>query len=168
MRCRRRRSTIEPALRDSHNLVRLAPAALASPDFLRGGTQYSSAEEAQRPELVPHGRIWVSPRLDAALTAVDNEARRQGGQITWVSGWRSRAQQANLFRLWEAGDPGVPLEPLPYEESKHATGEAADGEASSPQLAAHLGAYAPNVGLRWSPVEPWHFELRPRAAEVGR
>jgi len=125
-------------------------------------------QEDQRPELTPHARIWVTPRLDAALTALDNEARRMGGRITWVSGYRTRAQQANLQRLWEAGDPGVPFEPLPYEDSKHATGEAADGEASSAQLAAHLGAYAPNVGLRWSPVEPWHFELRDRAAEVGR
>ena len=124
--------------------------------------------EDQRPDLTPHARIWVTPRLDAALTAIDNEARRQGGQITWVSGYRTRAQQTALRRLWEAGDPGVPFEPLPYNESKHSTGEAADGEASSPQLAAHLGAYAPNVGLRWSSIEPWHFELRTRGSEVGR
>jgi len=73
-----------------------------------------------------------------------------------------------LQRAWELGDPGVPFEPLPYSASKHSRGEAADGEASSSALAAYLGAYSQALGLRWNPVEPWHFELRSRAAEVGR
>ena len=132
---------------------------------------YQRREEPERPEqpeLTPHGRILVTPRLDAALTAIENEARRQGGTITWTSGYRSPADQARLQRAWELGDPGVPFEPLPYSASKHATGQAADGEASSQALAYHLGAYAQELGLRWSPVEPWHFELRTRATEVGR
>jgi len=162
MRCGRRDSTIEldparfPGVAHTHNRRAVSSLGLEQP------------QPDQLPELTWHGRIAVTPRLDAALIAIDNEAKRQGGRITWVSGYRTRAQQTQLRHLWAAGDPGVPFEPLSYEQSKHSTGQAADGEASSPQLAAHLGAYAQELGLRWSPIEPWHFELRSRAAEVGR
>jgi len=107
-----------------------------------------------------HGPIYVSDQLDHYLSMIEEYAQLQGGSIRWTSGYRSPAQQEELRRRWEAGDPNVPFEPLPYARSKHSTGRAADGEASSPELAIRLGAYAQELGLGWSPEEPWHFELR--------
>lgn len=109
--------------------------------------------------LVQHGSIQVTPRLDAYLNLIENYAQLQGGSISWTSGKRDRAEQDELRRRWAAGDPGVPFEPLPYDQSKHARGEAADGEANPPALASRLGAYAQALGLRWSSREPWHYEL---------
>jgi len=106
-----------------------------------------------------HGPIYVVDELDRYLTMIEEYAKLQGGSIRWTSGYRSPAQQEELRRRWEAGDPNVPFEPLPYERSKHSLGRAADGEASSPELAIRLGAYAQELGLGWSPQEPWHFEL---------
>jgi hypothetical protein len=110
--------------------------------------------------LVRHGSIEVSQRLAPYLDKLEAFASAQGGRIAWTSGYRSAAQQASLFSRWEAGDPNVPFEPLPYGQSKHATGDAADGEASSTALALSLGDYARSLGMGWSPHEPWHFEVR--------
>jgi hypothetical protein len=109
--------------------------------------------------LVRHGSISVSARLAPYLEKLESYAASQGGHISWVSGYRTRAQQADLFTRWERGDPNVPFEPLPYEQSKHATGDAADGESSSTALALSLGSYAKSIGMGWSPHEPWHFEV---------
>jgi len=109
--------------------------------------------------LVRHGRILVTPALDAYLNLIDTYTAIQGGTVTWTSGRRTPAEQADLFDRWRRGDPNVPFEPLPYEESKHATGNAADGEIRPAALQGRVGAYAQALGLGWSPREPWHFEL---------
>jgi hypothetical protein len=112
-----------------------------------------------REGFVRHGAIEVSAKLAPFLEKLDAYASAQGGHISWTSGHRTPAQQSDLFRRWERGDPNVPFEPLPYEQSKHATGDAADGEASSTALALSLGEYARSLGMGWSPHEPWHFEV---------
>jgi LAS superfamily LD-carboxypeptidase LdcB len=110
--------------------------------------------------LVQHDSIRVSDRLAPYLDKLDAFAVAQGGRISWVSGYRTREEQVDLFSRWERGDPNVPFEPLPYEQSKHATGDAADGESSSTALALSLGAYAKSLGMGWSAHEPWHFEVK--------
>jgi hypothetical protein len=127
------------------------------------GTQGVSREGTMgllhREGLVSHGSIQVSARLAPFLDKLDAYAASQGGFISWTEGYRTEAQQADLTRRWRAGDPNVPFEPLPYQQSKHATGDAADGEASSTGLALALGAYARSLGMGWRPHEPWHFEV---------
>jgi LAS superfamily LD-carboxypeptidase LdcB len=112
-----------------------------------------------RSGFVRHGPIEVSAKLAPFLEKLDAYASAQGGHISWTSGHRTAEEQTSLFRRWESGDPNVPFEPLPYEQSKHATGDAADGEASSTVLALALGEYAHSLGMGWSPHEPWHFEV---------
>jgi hypothetical protein len=112
-----------------------------------------------RGRLIKHGAIEVSAKLEPYLTKLEAYAASQGGFITWTEGYRTEAQQADLIRRWRAGDANVPFEPLPYGQSKHATGDAADGEASSTGLALALGAYARSIGMGWRPHEPWHFEV---------
>jgi hypothetical protein len=109
--------------------------------------------------FVRHRGIEVSSRLAPYLEKLDAYAAAQGGAISWTSGHRTRAEQNALFARWEGGDLNVPFEPLPYEQSKHATGDAADGEASSTALALALGQYAHSLGMGWSAHEPWHFEV---------
>jgi LAS superfamily LD-carboxypeptidase LdcB len=112
-----------------------------------------------REGFINHGPIQVSAKLAPYLEKLDAYAASQGGRISWTSGHRSQAEQDALFQRWQAGDPNVPFEPLPFEQSKHATGDAADGEASTPSLAIALGAYARSLGMGWSAHEPWHFEV---------
>src|SRR5712691_3628135 len=95
-----------------------------------------AAGTGERPQggLVAYRGIWVSRRLAPGLARLDAfAAAAQGRRILWTSGYRSPQEQANLQVRHEAGDPSVPYEPLPYLLSKHATGDAADGEASSPE-----------------------------------
>lgn len=130
---------------------------------LRLGGRLAVAEKlfktVRSTNLVTHRGIQVSSRLAPYLDKLDAYAASQGGFISWTSGYRTAAQQADLERRWRAKDPDVPFEPLPYEQSKHGTGDAADGEASSPSLALALGAYARSIGMGWAPHEPWHFEV---------
>jgi hypothetical protein len=131
---------------------------------LRLGGRFAVAEKlfttVRSSGFVSHRGIEVSPRLAPYLDKLDAYAAAQGGSISWTSGHRTRAEQAALYSRWEGGDPNVPFEPLPYEQSKHATGDAADGEASSTALALALGRYAQTIGMGWSAHEPWHFEVR--------
>lgn len=111
------------------------------------------------PGLVSYRGIWVSLRLRPFLVKLDAYANGLGASIKWTSGYRTAAEQQDLLRRHEAGDPSVPFEPLPYELSKHATGDAADGETSPRALATAVGHYAQFIGMGWNPVEPWHFEV---------
>ena len=122
-----------------------------------GGERLSSMATG---ELVKYRGIIVSRRLAPYLERLDARAAAAGGRIFWTSGLRTPAQQAYLQRRYETGDPSVPYEPLPYAQSKHATGDAADGEASDASVGAIVGAYAQSLGMGWSPREPWHFEVR--------
>jgi hypothetical protein len=108
--------------------------------------------------LVPYRGVWVTQRLAGYLRELDRFAVAHGGAIAWTSGYRNPQQQAELHRRHLLGDPAVPFEPLPYALSKHATGNAADGE-TPPSLARLLGAYAKIIGMGWSAREPWHFEV---------
>jgi hypothetical protein len=137
---------------------------LAAIEGLRRGSTLPLTREGTlgliRPEgLVQHGSIEVSPRLAPYLDKLEAYAIAQGGTIAWTSGHRTQAEQDALFERWQAGDPNVPFEPLPYGQSKHATGDAADGETSPPGLALALGNYARSLGMGWSPTEPWHFQI---------
>jgi len=122
--------------------------------------QQSGSRESGFGGFVQHDKIRISARLAPYLDKLEAYAAAQGGHISWTSGLRTPAEQAGLFARWQAGDPDVPFEPLPYSESKHSTGDAADGEASSTALALALGHYALSIGMGWSAHEPWHFEVK--------
>ena len=113
----------------------------------------------QEANLVVYRGIRVRAPLDRYLATVDDAAAKMGGRITWTSGYRTAREQLDLVRRHEQGDPSVPFEPLPYADSAHSRGGAADGDISPASLAPALGAIAQRLGLIWNPKEPWHFEI---------
>ncbi len=128
---------------------------------LRRRDPYISESEPSAAVLKRHGRILVNPQLEPYLGLIENYAALQGGSIVWTSGYRSPREQAELRRRWASGDPSVPFEPAPDEQSKHVQGgRAADGEITPAALASRLGTYAQALGLGWLSREPWHFELK--------
>ncbi|MFL5846386.1 MAG: D-alanyl-D-alanine carboxypeptidase family protein [Solirubrobacteraceae bacterium] len=114
------------------------------------------------------GVARLDPALLAALRQAATEAAADGVTFVVDSGWRSRAYQRHLLReavakygsaaeaaRWVAA-PG---------RSAHVSGDAVDlaGDAAA-WLAGHGAAHdlCPIYGN-----EPWHYELRPGAAERG-
>ena len=111
----------------------------------------------------------LDPGLLRALRRAATDARGQGIAFSVNSGWRSRRYQEQLFRQaiakygstqeaerWVAR-PGT---------SAHESGEAVDlgPSAATAWLSEHGAAY----GLcQIYGDEPWHYELRPEAADHG-
>jgi len=109
--------------------------------------------------LVRYRGIRISPRLQGYLQRLEDYAAHIRARIHWTSGYRTELEQEELQLRYESGDPSVPFEPLPYELSKHRTGDAADGETFPREATKTIGAYAIHIGLGWDSREPWHFEL---------
>ena len=111
----------------------------------------------------------LDPDLLGALREAAAEARGDGVDVHLNSGWRSAAYQEQL--LAEAVvQHGSAAEAARWvatpETSSHVTGDAVDlgGADATSWLARHGDAY----GLcRVYDNEPWHFELRPAAVDVG-
>lgn len=111
----------------------------------------------------------LDPLLREALDDATDDAADDGVRIVVNSGWRSAAEQQRL--LDEAVvQYGSEQEALRWvatpEKSEHVSGDAVDlgPTKATPWLAEHGAAY----GL--CPIyrnEPWHYELRPQAAEQG-
>lgn len=115
------------------------------------------------------GVARLDPALRAALRAATDDAAGDGIEIVVNSGWRSAAYQAELLdeAIVEHGgrDEAARWVAAP-DRSAHVSGEAVDvGPAEARAwLALHGGRY----GL--CPIydnEPWHYELRPDAADHG-
>ncbi|GEM34070.1 D-alanyl-D-alanine carboxypeptidase [Nocardia neocaledoniensis NBRC 108232] len=111
----------------------------------------------------------LDPDLRAALRRAAGDAASDGVEFVVNSGWRSASHQERLLR--EAVEQyGSYAEAARWvatpTTSAHVSGEAVDiGPA---QAAQWLSAYGAAYGLcQIYANEPWHFELRPDAAEQG-
>ena len=111
----------------------------------------------------------LDPALLAALRRAARDAADDGIELLVNSGWRSAAYQEQLLR-GAVAKYGSEREAARWvgtpETSAHVSGDAVDlgPSAATTWLARHGAAY----GL--CPIyrnEPWHFELRPAAAERG-
>jgi len=106
--------------------------------------------------------------LLTALRRAGSEASDDGVALEVNSGWRSRAYQAQLLQDAVA-EYGSEEEAARWvstpDTSEHVQGDAVDiGSAGATWLSKHGAAY----GLcRIYDNEPWHFELRPDAADEG-
>lgn len=111
----------------------------------------------------------LDPDLAAALASASADAVGDGVRIEVNSGWRSRAEQAELFAraVAEYGSEEAAARWVARPgTSVHEAGEAVDigPDAAVRWLAAHGASY----GLcQVYANEPWHYELRPDAAVDG-
>jgi hypothetical protein len=110
----------------------------------------------------------LDPDLLQALRSAAHDAARDGVEVEVNSGWRSPAYQQRLLEeaVAQYGSRAAAARWVATPAtSEHVAGEAADvGADGATWLAAHGASY----GL--CPVyrnEPWHYELRPDAAEHG-
>ncbi|MBP2473743.1 hypothetical protein JOF53_002615 [Crossiella equi] len=111
----------------------------------------------------------LDPGLREALRRAAADARRDGVEFVVNSGWRSRTEQAELWREAVA---------------EHGSARAAARWVASPDTSAHVSGHAVDLGpaeaTAWLAThgaayglcqvydnEPWHHELRPRAAVDG-
>lgn len=114
------------------------------------------------------GVTRLDPRLLHALRRAADAAAGHGVQLSVDSGWRSRRYQEQLLR--EAiSTYGSKREAARWvatpDTSAHVSGDAVDvGAGGATWLSAHGAAF----GLcQIYANEPWHYELRPRAAARG-
>ena len=114
--------------------------------------------------IAPTGAGQVN-RLDRALRHAYEVARHdalaEGVDLRVTSGWRSHAEQAELFaaavRHYGSADAASHWV-LPPGQSAHERGEAID--VGPPSAAAWLDTHGVHYGLcRRYANEPWHFEL---------
>jgi LAS superfamily LD-carboxypeptidase LdcB len=111
----------------------------------------------------------LDPGLLAALREAAGEASRDGVALVVNSGWRTRAKQEDLLREAVA-EYGSLKEAARWvatpETSAHVSGDAVDLGPSDADawLSEHGAAYGLCQIYR---NEPWHYELRPDAADDG-
>ncbi|HWJ82238.1 MAG TPA: D-alanyl-D-alanine carboxypeptidase family protein [Nocardioides sp.] len=111
----------------------------------------------------------LDPALLAALQAAAEDAAEDGVVIAVNSGWRSRSYQQHLLdeAVAEYGSAAAAARWVATPDtSPHVSGDAVDvgGDAAAAWLAGRGAAY----GLcQVYGNEPWHYELRPDAAERG-
>jgi hypothetical protein len=111
----------------------------------------------------------LDPALLGALRRAATDAAADGVEFVVDSGWRSPAYQARLFReavsKYGSEHQAARWVATP-ETSAHVSGDAVDIGPSA--AAAWLSAHGAVYGL--CPIygnEPWHYELRPEAADEG-
>lgn len=111
----------------------------------------------------------LDPALLRALRAAAREAADDGLTLVVDSGWRSAAYQRRLLDeavVTYGSEAEAARWDAPPERSLHVSGDAVDIGPSA--AAAWLGEHGAAHGLcRIYDNEPWHFELRPGAAEEG-
>lgn len=115
------------------------------------------------------GITRLEPDLLAALRRAGRDAAADGVELGVNSGWRSRSYQARLLREAVA-EHGSEEEAARWvatpDTSPHVRGRAVD--IGGPEATSWLAAHGASYGLcRIYDNEPWHYELRPRAASHG-
>jgi zinc D-Ala-D-Ala carboxypeptidase len=159
----------------------LAYPSVSSPaasfdDLLHGAHQGAlGAEDGVVPEGASvfddelPGVANLDPSLLEALRRAAEDASGGGVELQVNSGWRSPAYQEQLLREAVA-EHGSETEAARWvatpETSRHVTGDAVDLGPSAAAL--WLSEHGARYGLcRVYDNEPWHFELRPGAADRG-
>jgi len=119
-------------------------------------------------DAVP-GVAKLDPALLGALRRAATEAAGEGVELDVDSGWRSPAYQERLLRqaISKYGSEARAARWVATPEtSAHVSGDAVDIGPSG--AAAWLSAHGAAYGLcRIYGNEPWHYELRPEAADHG-
>jgi len=154
-------------------LVAVRGAELLSPSAGTTAERRAQSSEPTRPNA-ERGRgqaeaSGLEPALEAALRDAAAAAANEGIALTVTSGRRSPEHQAELLReaIAEYGSEAEAARWVATPEtSPHVSGDAVDvGPAAAAEW---LGANGAAYGLcRVYANEPWHFELRPGAAETG-
>lgn len=140
----------------------------------RKGWAWAKKRGAKDPKVVKRGRpkfVELRPGAkwpkDKALVArLDRVGCEAGTKVRIVSGYRSMAEQWQLYRLYKSGQGN--LAAYPNERAPHIRGVAADcGTVDSRGRYLSLGhhAKAANVARRLGlaalvPGEPWHWQRR--------
>jgi hypothetical protein len=149
--------------------------AVARPDDPRRGHRGPFGEAdgalpdgAAVDDAVP-GVARLDPALRDALGRAAQAAARDGVLIRVESGWRSPAYQEHLLREAVA-EHGSEAEAARWVAtagtSAHVAGDAVD--VGPPEAAAWLSRHGAAAGLcQVYRNEPWHYELRPHAPELG-
>lgn len=111
----------------------------------------------------------LDPRLRRALRRAATDADGDGVEFHVNSGWRSRKHQEQLFRE-AVSKYGSEKEAVRWVarpgSSVHEKGEAVDLGPSN--ATGWLSRHGATYGLcQIYHNEPWHYELRPRAVELG-
>ena len=158
-------------------LVALSPASVASIGQLLPGDDRAGTTEADG--VLPDGVTVfddgypgvgdLDPALLDALRAAATDAASDRIELHVNSGWRSPAYQDRLLRqaVSEYGSEAVAARWVATADtSPHVSGDAVDiGPAAATEWLSRHGA--PYGLCRTYGNEPWHFELRPRAARHG-
>jgi len=115
------------------------------------------------------GVAKLDPGLRDALRQAAMDAASGGVEFVVVSGWRSSAYQAQLFRKAVStfgSEQEAARRVATPNTSSHVLGEAVD--IGPPAAAAWLSAHGAAYGLcQIYANEPWHYELRPEAVAHG-
>jgi D-alanyl-D-alanine carboxypeptidase len=155
--------------------ISAGPLAPHAPGRLPGGHHALSASDG----LVPDGTTVfddrvpavgrLDPDLQRALREAGAEAADDGVRLYVNSGWRSRAYQERLLdeAISKYGSREVAARWVATAStSPHVAGDAVDIGHS--EGAAWLSGHGAAYGLcQIYRNEPWHFELRPDAVQVG-
>jgi zinc D-Ala-D-Ala carboxypeptidase len=134
---------------------------LSAPDEPRG--------EHRRPRPERRGAADLEPDLRDALSRAATDAAYDGVELVVDSGRRSPEYQQQLFdeavSKYGSAEEAARWVATP-ETSAHVSGDAVDIGPSN--AAAWLSAHGAEYGLcQIYGNEPWHFELRPEAADQG-
>lgn len=101
----------------------------------------------------------VERELVRGIEALDRVVRANGGYLTITSGYRSRTQQARLYRAYLRGEPGL-YNVLPPGYSEHERGRAVDLVITPRWMHEPAGALWRHWRGRWGgPADPVHFGL---------
>ena len=120
-------------------------------------------------EVVALGTAEVEVNTAAAFLAMRRAAAEDGVELTLESGYRTREQQAELYRAWRRGKGPIAARPG---RSNHQSGRALDiAVNSAPGALEWLEANAARFDFkRTVRSEPWHWEYvkTPRARGKAR
>lgn len=119
-------------------------------------------------EVVEVGPAAVEVHTARAFQAMYQAAAAQGLELTIESGFRTSAEQLELYRAWRHGDGNRAARPG---RSNHQSGRALDLTVSDSRVRTWLAANADDFGFRRTVRgEPWHYEYVrvPRARGAHR
>lgn len=107
-------------------------------------------------DLSPDGSVRAEVKTALAFLKMADAAKKEGVQLSVVSGYRTQQQQNQLYRLYRkrrghlASRPGY---------SKHQSGRALDLDMSLPGVKGWMNNHAHEYGFRRTvPSERWHWE----------
>ena len=107
-------------------------------------------------EVVEVGPAAVEVHTARAFQAMYQAAAERGLELTIESGFRTSAEQLELYRAWRHGDGNRAARPG---RSNHQSGRALDLTVSNPEVRHWLASNAAHFGFRRTVRgEPWHYE----------